>query len=232
MSYPEHPDTVVIKNKFYPRGLKEIDVWNHYQNVKDEVLKQTLGRDIMVMIMVDVNKPIIRRKGAGGNIQLTHRNYDTIITGRTVSFFPEMRSYEDFGIIDIDIDPSDGFRWARKAAYDVYNYVMDKMPIVKTASIRFTGKTSFHVICDFGRKMKIDTIRFLLRKFLRESELAKIYTIEMKRRPGVPNLDLAPNKIRGNYIGLNSLSIWGLKCMEVPYEKILRFDPREARLRL
>ena len=230
MALPKHPETIVIKNKFYPRGLKEIDIWNYYQKVKKQILQETFNRNIMFMIMVDVNKPIIRRKSKEGFIRLSPSNYDEIITGRTIAIFPEMGSYENFGIIDIDIDPSDGFVWARKAAYDVYNFVMDKMPIVRNATIKFTGKTSFHIMCQFSNKMKVDSIRFLLRKFLRESEIAKVYTIEMKRRSGVPNLDLAPNKFRGNYIALHSLSIWGLKCMEVPYSQILRFDARKARI--
>jgi hypothetical protein len=228
MSYPENPNTIVVQNSFYPKGLREIDIWNYYQSVKTDILRETNYKDVMFFIMVDKNKPVIRRKGVEGPIRLSPKNYDTIITGRTVSIHSSMGAYEEFGIIDIDIDPSDGFRWAKEVTYRVYNYVMDKMPIVKSASIRFTGKQSFHIKCDFGRKMKIDVIRFLLGKFLRESELSKVYTIEGKRRPGIPNLDMAPNKLRGNYITLNSLSIIGLKCMEVPYSSLMSFDPRMA----
>jgi hypothetical protein len=79
--------------------------------------------------------------------------------------------------------------------------------------------------------MNIDTIRFLLRKFLVGSELARAYTVGAKRRPGVPNLDLSPNKVRGNYITLHSLSIIGLKCMDVSYTKLANFDPRHARIK-
>lgn len=232
MSYPQHPDTIILKNKYYPQGIKEIDVWNYYQKVKPLLLKETINRDLMIEIMVDVNKPIIRRKGEDGKVlRLTPKNYDNIIGGRTVAIHSAMTSYETFGIIDIDISPGDGFAWARKAALDVYDFVMDKVPIVTTASIKFTGKTSFHIVCEFGRKMKIDSIRFLLEKFLRQSDLAKVYTIEAKRRPGVPNLDLSPNKYRGNFITLNSLSILGLKCMEVPYTSLMSFDPRNARFK-
>lgn len=230
MAFPKHPETIVIKNKFYPRGLKEIDIWNYYQKVKKQILQETFNRNLMFSIMVDVNQTIIRRKSKEGYIRLTPSNYDNIITGRTVVIYPEMSAYENFGIIDIDIDPSDGFKWAKKATFDVYNFVMDKMPIVRSATIKFTGKTSFHVICHFNNKMKVDSIRFLLRKFLQESELSRVYTIEMKRRPGIPNLDLAPNKMRGNYIALNSLSIWGLRCMEVPFSGLLSFDPRKAKI--
>lgn len=228
MSYPENPNTIVIQNKFYPKGLREIDIWNYYQSVKREIINETNHKDVMFFIMVDKNKPVIRRKGAEGNIRLSPKNYDAVITGRTVSIHSTMGPYENFGIIDIDIDPYDGFKWAQEVTRRVYDFVMDKVPIIRTSSIRYTGKQSFHIKCDFGRKMKIDVIRFFLRKFLKESELSKIYTIEGKRRPGIPNLDMAPNKLRGNYITLNSLSILGLRCMEVPYSSLMSFDPRKA----
>ena len=63
MSYPANPETIVIKNKFYPKGLREIDIWNYYQKAKVNILRNTINRDIMFFIMVDVNKPIVRRKG-------------------------------------------------------------------------------------------------------------------------------------------------------------------------
>ncbi|MGD2072474.1 MAG: hypothetical protein PVG65_03195 [Candidatus Thorarchaeota archaeon] len=232
MGYPEHPDTIIIKNKYYPRGMREIDVWNYYQSVKRDLLKETFNRDLLFFIMANVNKPIVRRRAGSGYIRLTPKNYDTIITGRSISIHSAMKNIETFGIIDIDIDPSDGFKWARKVTKDTYDFVMDKIPIIRTAQIRFTGKDSFHIICDLGRRAKIDSIRFLLRKFLSESELAKVYTVSGKRTRGVPNLDLAPNKFRGNYITLHSLSVLGLKCMEVPYTKLLRFDQTDARIRI
>jgi hypothetical protein len=231
MSYPENPNTIVLKNKYYPKGLREIDVWNHYQKYKRDILKETFNRDVSLVIFTDLNKPIIRRKGAGGaTIRLSPKNYDTVITGRSVTLYAEMKNIEEVGIIDIDIDPRDGMRWAKKVTADVYDFVMDKVPIVRTARIRFTGKTSFHVVCELGRKAKIDSIRFLLQKFLRESDLARVYTVSGKRTPGVPNLDLAPNKIRGNYIIPNALSIIGLRCIDLPYSKLMSFDPLQARI--
>lgn len=226
MGRPKNPETIIVKNKYYPKGLTELDVWEYYQKVKGPFLQSTKNRNLSVLIMVDVNKPVIRRNLGGSSIRLTPQNYDEIITGRTVGFYSEMSSYEQFGIIDIDVD--DGLRWAKKVTSDVYEYVMDKMPIVRTASIRFTGKTSFHVICNFGRTYPIDNIRDLLNRFLRMSPLAKVYTIEGKRRPGIPNLDLSPNKLRGNFITLHSLSIIGLKCMEISYNQLNNFDFRHA----
>jgi len=230
MAYPENPNTIVVKNKFYPKGLTELDIWNYYQSVKGPLLKQVYNRDLMFYIMVDVNKPVIKRKAKSGYIRLTHKNYDEMITGRTVSIHSAMSGYEDIAVIDIDVDPYDGFKWAQKTTNDVYDFIMDKVHIVKKVDIRFTGKTSFHIICALNRKIKVDSIKFLFMKFLKESDLSKVYQIGGKRRAGVPNIDLDRNCLRCNYITLYSLSILGLKCMEVPYNDLFKFDPRMARI--
>lgn len=228
MSYPQNPEIIVIQNRFYSKGLRELDIWNYYQQAKPVLLKETQNKDIMFFIMVEKNKPIVRRRLNNKVIRLNPGNYDTIITGRTVSIHSGMSGYSDFGIIDIDIHPGDTFRWAKEVTRRVYEFVMEKIPIVNSASIRFTGKHSFHIKCNFKRKMKVDVIKFLLAKFLRESELSRVYTIEGKRTSGIPNLDLSPNRLRGNFITLNALSIWGLKCLEVPYPSLMLFDPRMA----
>jgi len=231
MSYPENPDTIVLRNNIYPKGLTEKQIWDYYQTFKHKILDETKQRDLMFFIAVGEDKLVARRKLAGQDyIRLTPQNYDTIITGRTISIHSAMNQYEEFGIIDIDIDPNDGFRWAKKVTLDTYDFIMDKVPIIKKVQVRFTGKTSFHIYCDFERKMKVDTIRHLLETFLRGSPLIRAYTVSGKRRSGVPNLDLHPNKFRGNYITLNALSVIGLRCMEVPYDRILTFDPRNARI--
>jgi len=230
MTYPKNPDTIIIKNKYYPNGLKEIDIWNYYQKMKSKILTETQNKIIALGISTDINKFVFRRKGKAGSIRLNSKNYDEIISGRTVAIYSEMNRYEQIGIIDIDITEYDGFQWAKKAALDVYDFVMEKMQIIKTATIIFTGKTSFHVICEFNKKMDIDTIRFLLKKFLLQSNLSSVYTVEQKRRSGVPNLDLSPNKLRGLHITKNSLSILGLRCMEVPYLQINNFNPTKAKI--
>jgi len=231
MAYPKNPDTIVIKNKFYPRGLTELDIWNYYQKVKRDLLKETFNRDLMFFIAVDLNKNIIRRRmKSGQTIRMNPKNYENLITGRSVSIHSTMRNIEEFGVIDIDIDPRDGFRWARKATAEVYEFVMNEMSVISSAQIKFTGKTSFHIICNFGRKNRIDVIRFLLKKFLLNSELSRIYSVAGRRRLGVPNLDLSVNKINGNYITLHSLSVIGLRCMNVNYNDLMRFDPLKARI--
>ena len=226
MSQPENPNTIIVKNKYYPKGLTEGQVWEYYQKYKGPILNETRGRDVMFAIMVDVNKPILRRKGAGEQfITLTNSNYDTIITGRTIALYSTMKSYEEFGIVDIDVD---NFRKAQEAALDVY-YELKNTPFIQDVQVRFSGKTSFHIVCQLYNQLPIDKIRDLFQSHLKNSNLlVNKYTMEYKRKKGTPNLDLSSNKFRGAYITLGSLSVIGLKCMEVLYNRVHNFNPISA----
>ena len=117
MSYPQHPNTIVIINEYYPGGIKEIDIWNYYQRYKNSILKETMGRDLMFFIAVDLNQLVVLRKGRSTQfLRLTPRTYDTMITGRIISIHSTMFKAEDFGIIDID---TDDFNVAKSTAIDV-----------------------------------------------------------------------------------------------------------------
>lgn len=217
MAYPEHPNTIIIQNDFYPHGLTEGMIWNYYQKVKGPLLQQVINRDLMFFVMVDVNKEVVLRKGKTTRfLRLNSKNYDNMITGRTVSIHSTMKQSENFGIIDIDTDDFDD---AKLAALKVYNYMTKSY----STSIRFTGKNSFHIICEFNREKNIDDIKYEFQNHLRKSDLIKDYTVSYKRTKSIPNLDLAPNKFRGGYITLHSLSTIGLKCIEVDPRRIMSF---------
>lgn len=229
MGYPQHPNTVIIKNLYYPDGLREIDTWNYYQKVKSNLLGQVKGRDLIFWIMVDINKPVVIRKGGTTRfIRLNSSNYDKVITGRTISIHSTMKRSEDIAVIDIDFHD---FSRAKEATRDTFEFVSKNVSIVKSASIRFTGKGSFHIFCKLNKKYNIDAIRMVLRKTLQQSPLSDKYTVESKRTAVIPNLDLAPNKFRGGFITLFSLSEIGLKCEEVPISKLSSFDPRFSRIK-
>lgn len=229
MSRPQNPQTVLIKNKFYPNGLKEIDTWNYYQMYKGPVLNETRGKDLMFAIATGLNQTVLKRKGTQTQfLRLTNSNYDDMVHGRVVSIYSTMRKFEDICILDIDIDD---FNKAKDAAHEVF-MTCAKSPIFSDASIRYSGKQSFHIVCKLGRKANIDSIRLMAENFLRKTDLAKNFTIEAKRRPGIPNIDLSPNKFRGAYITLNSLSIWGLKCVEVPFNRLSSFQQTMSKIKV
>jgi len=222
MSYPIHPDTIVVKNDFYPQGVTEKEIWDYYQTNKSKILQEVDNRDLIFIIMVDFDDPVVLRSGKTSRfIRLKPENYDTLITGRTISIYSTMKAVEDFGIIDIDCGD---FEKAKKTASDVYKYVLNVMVgMVSGATIRYTGKTSFHIICQFKKKMQIDTIRTILKKYLSMGKLSEKYTIAGRKIPGTPNLDLAPNKFRGGFITPHCLSVIGLKCIDVSFKDLSGF---------
>ena len=230
MSAPKNPDTIIVKNTYYPRGLTEGDIWNYYQKNKYKIIKYLDNRDIFFDIATDINKTVVRRKGKGNKtFFLNTNNYDEIITGRTLTINGVMNRVEDFGIIDIDID---NFNLAKEAAENVYETVLsDEFDFVVGASIKYTGKTSFHIICEMNIKRNVDLIRELLRQNLLKSDLSNMYTVESKRRYGIPNLDLSSNKINGGFISLHSLSKIGLPSVEVPISRINNFDIRKTKIK-
>lgn len=225
MPRPKNPDTIIVRNEFYPRGLTEGQVYNYYMKYKGPILNHVRGRDLMFVIMTNVNQPIIRRRGKTQKfLRLSNSNYEQQLTGRTITIYSTMNSYEEFVIIDIDCEK---FDLAKQAVLDVYNLV-GSFNLVRDAQIRFTGKTSFHVVCTLVRKLQIDRIRLLFEDFLKNSELTSKYTVAYKRTRGIPNLDLGPNKFRGAYTTLTSLSMIGLRCMEIPYQRVRSFHPYHA----
>jgi hypothetical protein len=229
MPYPLHPDTLIVRNKYYSKGLTELDVYNYYLKNKWKLIKTLNNRTVYFNLAVGLNQTIIRRKGKGGEyFYLNSRNYEDTITGRTLVIISQMEYSENFGIIDIDVD---NFDIAKDAANDVYEF-LDKggIDFVSSFQIRFTGKTSFHIFCNFHRKKNIDLTRQLFRSALHNSDLTRKYTVAAKRIKGIANLDLAINKNKGGFITLGSLSELGLPCTEVGIKELYRFKPEQLKI--
>lgn len=224
--YPEHPDTIVVKNKFYLKGLTELEIYNYYMSVKDKLLKETHGRDLMFYISIDPDRsPILKRYSQGKTFyELTSENYEKMITGRTISIHSTMNDIENIGVVDID---HDNFDESKDVTLDVYNY-LKSLKEFKTVQIRFTGKTSFHVVGYFHNSMPIGKIFYFLNHKL--NIRFPNYDVSSKRTEGKPNLDLYRNKFRGGFITLYSLSILGLKCMAIDPNKLSGFNLNMAKI--
>lgn len=227
MSKPKNPDEIVLKNNFYPKGLTEKDIYDYYIKNKSNIIEQVKNRDLMFVLYVEENKPIVKKKHKGKPITLSPSNYEELISGRSVSIHSTMKAHENIAIVDID---SDDWREAKSATFDVYDVLMD-LPFINSVEIRYTGKDSFHLFCKLGRRIKIDSIRFLLENYLNKNKkLRSKYTIQKKRERNIPNIDLYRNVKGANFITLNCLSILGLKCMVVPYGQLKSFNKNMARI--
>lgn len=219
---------IVLLNSFYPRGLREAEIYNYYLQVKNIIIPEVKNRDLTFFSILKNGEVLVRRKiSGGGSIQLTPSNYEKVIHGRLLGIHVSMRRREDYGVIDIDCD---NFSLAKEATIRTYDFIIEKVPIVKKANIRFSGKSGFHIICNFGKNIDIDVIRTLLLQSLRNARELSGYTVGFRRKSGIPNLDLSTNKINGNHIIIGSLSLIGLICMEVPYQEIGRFKRHNARI--
>jgi len=227
MAYPKNPHTIVIKNEYYPKGLREIDVWNYYQKVKMQLLKETLGKNIMVFFAVDENKFIVIRKNKSeGLVRLNMTDYDDVVSGRSISFHNIMNKYSSYGVIDID---TDNFEIAKDLAIEIYNLFYNHK-VVRDVKIIYTGKDSFHIRVYFNNDYKIDYIKSMILGILSEAKLTNDYTIKAKRQGNIPNLDLQRNIYNAGFIALHSLSIDGLKCMEIEPKKIRWFKKEQAKI--
>ena len=228
MSKPLNPNEIVIRNNYYPSGLTEDDIYNYYIRNKNNILEKVSGREIFFFLATDVNNFIVRRYLKQNQfIKLNSENYEKTITGRTTTIISTMHRLEDFGIVDIDCD---NFIKSKQATMDIYNYTLS-LNYFKDIQIRYTGKNSFHVIVYYDKKKRVDSIRLDLRKRFLSSPLLEKYTLQVKRKQGVPNIDLSPNKYRGGFITEYSLSQLGLICKDVAPNKLISFNQSEVKIK-
>lgn len=227
MSYPKNPETIILKNEFYPSGLKEIDIWNYYQKEKARLLKETINKVLIVFFVTDTNKIIVIRKTKDKKfIRLTPSTYDEIVSGRTLSFHSVMDKYSDFGIVDID---TDDFRLAKETTIYIYN-ILNRANFVYDQKLRFTGKNSFHIKVYFRNEYPIEYIKKTLIDYLVENNIDKKYTISYKRHEKTPNIDLNRNVYNAGHISLYSLAVTGLRCIEVNPRFINNFRKETAKI--
>lgn len=229
MSYPLNPETIILKNEFYPNGLREIDIWNYYQKIKVSLLRETIGKNLIVFFSTDLNKTIVIRKNKQGRlIRLNFRDYNQIVSGRTLSFHNVMGKYSNYGIIDID---TENFNLAKESVEDLYFLIGKKFKLVNDIKIIFSGKNSFHLRLYFNSEYKIQYVKDEIYNFLVTNNIEKNYTISYKvLYKNIPNLDLNRNVYNAGYIALNSLSVNGLRCMEIEQKKLRYFKKEIAKI--
>lgn len=225
--YPTNPETIIVQNQFYPKGLTELDLYNYYMKNKNSILNQVKDREIMFFLGLETDDPIVKRKTPEGKfIKLNNSNYNNLITGRTLSIHSTMKKRENFGIVDID---SNHFRKSKIAAIEVYDYLKGNSE-VKTLEIRYTGKDGFHIICVINNVRNIDDIRAFLKDTLHNKFSNQYEIAHYKKLGSKVNLDLSSNKYRGGFITLHSLSVLGLKCVAIPRSKINTFRKEDAKI--
>jgi uncharacterized protein YnzC (UPF0291/DUF896 family) len=193
--FPNNPQTIILRNKYYPKGLPEDTIYKHYIKNKNKILAYTQDRYIMFRIAIDTNKTIIRRNFKDGKIILTNDNYEKIITGRTLVLYPTMKELENICIVDID---GEDFSKNKEDTMFIYDYLL-KVGF-KNQTIYYTGKRSFHIIVHLKGKENISSIRSQFKDILSDFE----------------SVDMSPNKLHGAWTCPYGLSEDGLIAREIP----------------
>lgn len=226
MPFPKNPDTIIVKNQFYPSGLKEIDIWNYYQKHKDSLIEQAKegGGRVAFTVMLDTG-PIFTRYGEGGkHYILTRDTFDKIITGRTLTIHGIMRNTENRVVIDIDTPRmNDG----KDLVFDLYP-ILESQPFIKDIEIRFTGKRSFHIFCHTTIKKPIGAWRITLEKLITSKLEYLKSNISFRRGSSMHYIDLYRNQPNGAFILRDSLNKTGLRCMKVELGKLHNFHKELA----
>ena len=214
MTTPTNPQTVVIQNQFYPGGLSELQIWKHYQLYKDKIIEEIGANPVLIWIFVDLNQAIIKRKLANSPFTINRKNYDKIMTGRTVSVAVEQKNPTDVLIVDIDRGNSVTEIQLKTAVKELLNSSIRKQQMVSDTRVISTGK-GYHVYFYLGKKMDINAAKKILYNLLK-IEFGNKYLINDKNPSSSEiNLDLTPTTFRGVHQVPYALCRNGLMSIDV-----------------
>lgn len=224
MAYPEHPNTFVIRNKYYSRGLSELDVWNHYKKHKNNIVKEIDLRGTLLFIFPEMNKWVVKRNHDNRIIRLDKHNYDDFISGRTVSLSVERAPVEDYICVDVDGGNHASENNLKDAVTDLLNSSLQKM----STRTRVTNSAEgYHVYFHLDKAKPIKVLHQVLKRIL-DSEFSDKYILGNKPPSGNEiKLDTTPTRNRGSHTVPYALCRNGLMCMDITkiYDK---FDRKKA----
>ena len=229
MGIPKNPDTIVIQNEYYPSGLKQRQVWNHYARYKNKILAEVGDRPILLFIFIDVNTPIIKRFYKFRSIKLNDENYSYFITGRTVSLSVEQEGNK-LRYFCVDVDAGTNISEDEKKVC-VLNVLRVFRDIKLISRVRVTvSANGYHVYGYLKRPLKNDEAVYFLRERLQQDKFVrKNYRVSSRLRKdeSVINLDLTPMYHRGSHTVPWAFNRNGLICMDVT-KNIQRFQRKDA----
>ena len=224
MSQPSNPYEVIIKNKFFPDGLTEQDIYNYWIKHKYDILHNLEGSKNIFYICGDLDKKIVRRYlKKNEQIKLIPENYDKLVTGRTVGILRVFDVKSNFGIIDVDsrkhldeISPAADFEDVKELTGLAYDYFSKFFK----CQLYYTGKNGFHIKVNFNSKIFMKQIKEILTTKINGSKLKDFFGGRNEKNP---NLDLSPNMRNGCFIIPKSLNRIGLPCTELEREELHSF---------
>lgn len=211
--YPKHPDDIVVRNEFYPSGLKEIDIYNYYISVKKQILNWIGNRNVAFLLKID-GSDILKRNINSKSIKLTNSNYNDLINGRTNIIYVEQKKQTNYYIIDIDCGENLNIHHAKSAL----NFLIEQLDIKKYEAL-FSSSKGIHLIVP-TEASNINTLRknleIELNTIIKYNKSKIKYLVNQKgRKENTINFDLSSMHESGLHISKYSLTKEFLICNEV-----------------
>ena len=223
--YPSHPEDTVIKNKFYPTGLREVQIYNYYLSVKNALLEWINDHRVAFLLRLDESRTVLIRNQRGKPIHLTKSNFEDLITGRTNCIYVTQDELTDHWVIDIDVGSNLGMTQCKKV-HDILLHKLDMKNIdslgIKNYESILTSPKGIHIIGYLNHASNIDLLRDSLKIELQRicnevNPKSKIkFTTDVKGRPAnTINFDLSSMHPNSLHIAKYSLTKEGLICGDV-----------------
>ena len=206
-SYPNNPFDVVLKNKYYPQGIREIDIYSYYIQSQKKILDWIDGRTVAFRIRLDEKTSVIRRKIDGSPIKLTPANFESIIHGRINSIYVEQPIMTDYFVIDIDPGAGLGRKDSLKIEKTCRKILSDNMDVKRFESIS-SSSIGIHLLGYMPRKYNVSRLKLDIKTILTNNINDQKVLIDFSkgRMAGAINLDLgsmARNQLHVSRYSLN-----------------------------
>lgn len=213
---PENPQTVLLRNKFYPNGLTEDMAYNYYMSVKNDILSYIGNRTVSFFLMIDGNI-VVKRNHKGQRIILNKRNYDVLVTGRTLCIhINRFSNTTNYFVVDIDIGEELNLSKIVRPLETAQKLIEGDEKLkneIKGKEVLFTGK-GIHYIVYLKRKYNIDDLRKYISGIL---SVQKDYDIASTRKVQSNQViyDMSSNFTNSMHISKFSLAKNGLKVLNL-----------------
>ena len=197
----KHPDTVIIKSKFYPKGLTEQRVYDYWIKNKDQIIRWINNRHVSFLLNLGEDNKVLKRNISEEFIHLTSQNYEDLINGRINTIYVTQTKDTNYFVIDIDAAENIKYKEILIAMKEVKE-LLKNLHVIKYEHL-FTSFKGLHLIAYMRRSFNIDIMREDLKNILSKQTKYKVH--ERGRKGGI-NLDLSPNYDKALHICRYSLT--------------------------
>lgn len=213
MPYPKEPNKIVFINDVYPKGLTSLDVYSYYTKNKEKILKECKDHPIVMFMSFEPNTDLVVRRNIDSKpIFLNRANYDSIVSGYTLSISMETLNLTEYYVVDVDFKRR-GTELELKTATKAVVNLFGRVPKIKEVRVT-NSSTGFHVYGYLKRKENLNFAKKYLFDILESTFIGKYSLTRNSNVSGIV-LDTTPMNRRGSITIPWSLTRSGIICSDV-----------------